>query len=130
MEGSMLKRILICVAFSILGGTPTNAQRQEAVLQRIGLPGAGVDILLATPKSPAATIDLSESPEALIVPLVGNALTLVFEDGAEMLAALEPLRYPGCSFLMSSKDGKSTKPVSVYFLPAQDSPAKTQSRAP
>ena len=118
----MLKRIPICVALVIASVTSLKAQQHEAALQRIVLPAAGIELLLATPKSPGQIIDLGQSPEALVVPLVGNALALVFEDGAEMLAALDSLRYPSCSLLTPSQDGKSTKPVSVYVRPAQSAP--------
>jgi hypothetical protein len=116
----MFKQISICVAFVMLGVVPLRAQQQEAVLQRVELPGMGIDVLVATAKSPAVTIDLGNSPDAMVIPLVGNALTLVFEDGAKMLAALDSLRYPGCSLFMPGKDGNPARAVSLYVAPKGD----------
>ncbi len=113
----MFTRTSICVAVTILGVTSLNAQRLEANLQRIEVPGAGFEILLATPKTPTVFINLGESPEALVVPLVGNALTLTFEDGADMLAALEDLRHPGYSFLAPGRDGIPSRAAALYIIP-------------
>jgi len=113
----MFRRTLICLAVTTLGVTSLDAQRLEANLQRIEVPGAGFEILLATPKTPAVMINLGESPEALVVPLVGNALTLTFEDGADMLAALEHLRHPGHSFLAPGRDGNPSRAAALYIVP-------------
>ena len=113
----MFKPISICVALTMLGATSLHAQRLEANLQRVEVPGAEFAILLATPKSPAVIINLGQSPEALVVPLVGNALTLTFEDGAEMLAALEYLRHPGYSFQAPSRDGNPSQAAALYIVP-------------
>src|SRR5262249_29513503 len=80
------------------------------------LPGVGFDLVLATPKSPAATIDLGDSPDALILHLTGGELALAFEDGSKMFEASDLLRHPGCAF-RASGDGRAEKPVSVYVVP-------------
>jgi hypothetical protein len=115
----MLKHISICATLALLGTSPLCAQEQEAALQEVELPGAGFNIVLATPKSPAATIDLGETPDALILHLNGGELALGFEDGRKMLEARDFLQHPGCAF-RASEDGGSAKPVSVYVVPKRE----------
>ena len=86
---------------------PVAAHQQEAELQRIEVPGAAFDLVLATPRSPARVVyDLSESPDALIVHLIGDELVLTFEDAEKMLKAVASLRFPAGAFHLVSKDGK------------------------
>ncbi len=119
----MLKHIAICTTLAVLGTSSLKAQQLEAALQQIELPGAGFDILIAAPKSPAVTIDLGDSPDALIVPLMGGELALAFEDGRQMIEAIDSLQRPACAFQAGSKDGKSMKPVSVYVVPRRETTA-------
>ena len=112
----MLKHISICAALALLAMSPIKAQQHEAMLQQVELPGAGFYVVLATPKSPAGIMDLN-SPDALILPLIGGELALAFEDGWKMLQAIDFLKHPGCAFEVNSDDGKSTKPVSIYVVP-------------
>jgi hypothetical protein len=100
-----------------------NAQQQEAVLQYVELPGAGFDIVLATPKSRAGSINLGNSPDALVLPLIGKELALVFDDGWQMMEAIDSLQRPACTFHAESKDGKSTKPIAVYVVPKRETTA-------
>jgi len=115
----MLKLTSICAAILVLGAGTVNAQ-QQAVLQTIGVPGASFDILLAMPKSPIMFYDLSESPDALVIHLVGGKLTLGFDDEEKMLKALDSLRRPIGTFDVESQDGKPRKPVAVYIIPKSD----------
>jgi hypothetical protein len=122
----MLKHLTICASLLALGTGSLSAQQQDAVLQRVALPGAGFDLMIATPKSPASVINLGGSPDALIVPLIGGELTLSFEDGEKMIEAIDSLRRPACAFRAESRDGKSTKPVSVYVVPQREMPANVR----
>lgn len=51
----MLKHLSICAALIALATGSVNAQQQEAVLQKMQVPGAGFDIILAMPKPSGAT---------------------------------------------------------------------------
>jgi hypothetical protein len=116
----MLKHISICATLVVLGTSPLSAQQQEAALQQLDLPGAGFNIVLATPKSPAAVIDLGASPDALILHLVGGELALAFEDGSKMLEAINLLQHPGCAFRAGNGNGISSTPISVYVVPRRE----------
>ena len=113
----MLKHLSICAALLAFGTGSVNAQQQEAVLQKVDVPGAGFDIMLAMPKPSGVTYNLGNSPDALIVHLIGGELALGFDGAEKMLKALESLRLPVCAFHVESKDSKSRKPVSVYIVP-------------
>lgn len=122
----MLKYISICAALAVLGTGAVNAQQREAVLQNFELPGAGVDIVWATPKSPEATINLAMSPDALVIYLVGGKLALPFNSEREMLTGFQSLRRPACDFQLESKGRTSDQPVSVYVVPNYKAPPATR----
>jgi hypothetical protein len=114
----MLKHLSIFTVLSALAATPVAAYQQEAELQRIEVPGAVFDLVLAAPKSPARVVyDLSESPDALVVHLIGDELVLTFEDAEKMLKAVASLGFPAGVFHVVSKDGKSRTPFAVYAAP-------------
>jgi hypothetical protein len=119
VEDTMLRHLSIWAALIAVATGSVNAQQQEAVLQKLTVPGATFDIILAVPKPSGATYDLGKSPEALLVHLVGGELALGFDGEATMLKALESLRMPVCAFHVESKD-KPRKPVSVYIVPKSE----------
>jgi hypothetical protein len=103
----------VLIALSI---SSANAQQQEALLQKLELPETGFDIIVATPKFPAGAIyNLDNSPDALIIHLIGNELALGFEDENAMLKAFESLRQPSSAFHVESKDRMLPKPVAIYI---------------
>jgi hypothetical protein len=122
MEDAMFKTISICTALVVLGTGVVNAQQQQATLQSVGLPGTGLDIIVATPKSPATTLDLAMSPDALVINLFGGKLALALNSENEMLNAWDVLRRPGCAFQSQGKDG-TVQPISVYVVPNYTVPA-------
>jgi hypothetical protein len=113
----MLKRLSICAAFCALMSAPLVAQQQEAVLKRLELPEAAFDLVVVLPKSPPRPFyDLSESPDALVVHVIGGKLVLTFEDELEMIKAAEFLKSPvGASRVAG--EAKSSVPLAVYVTP-------------
>lgn len=116
----MLKHLSICVVLTALGTGSLNAQQQGTLLQRMEVPGANFEIVLAVPKSPAAMHDLGQSPDALIVHLIGGELVVGFDTPEKMVAALEVLRSPGCAFRAGGNGDKPTKPIAVFVVPKTD----------
>jgi hypothetical protein len=114
----MLKHLLICAALMAFTMGSANAQQKEAVLQKVEVPGAALDIILAMPKPQGVTFDLSESPDALLVHLIGGELALAFDDAEKMLKALDSLRRPIGAFHVESPDRRSRIPIAVYLVPA------------
>src|SRR5262245_53989156 len=101
----MLKQFSICAALvascvglvGIAAGSD-RGQQHEAILQTIEVPGAAFDVIVAVPKTPAATVDLERSPDALIMHLVGGKLVLTFETGEQMLKVFDALQRPVGAF--------------------------------
>ena len=85
----MLKHLSICAALIAFAAGAANAQQKEAILQKLEVPGAAFDIIVAMPKPQGVTFDLSESPDALVVHLIGGELALGFDNAEKMLKALE-----------------------------------------
>jgi len=114
----MLRLLTIFAMFLVAGANPVQAQHQEAVLQRVAIPGAGFDLLVATPKSENIIYGLDETPDALVIRLDGDALILAFENVESMVLALDHLRKPIYSSWITKRNGKSGMPISVYLVPS------------
>jgi hypothetical protein len=113
----MFKYFSICAAFLVLGTSSLHAQEmREAVLEKVALPGAGFDILVAVPKSPPATIHVS--PEGAIIPLVGGELALGFESWEEFVRAFDQLRSPVGALYFKRTSGGLPLPAAIYVVPA------------
>jgi hypothetical protein len=113
----MLKHLSICAALMALAPGPANAQQKEAMLQRMEVPGAPFDVIVAMPKPQGAVFDLSESPDALVVHLIGGELVLGFDDAEKMLKVLATLRRPVGALRVQSPDRRFPMPVAVYLVP-------------
>ena len=117
----MLKHLSICVVLTAFGSTSLSAQQYEAVLQKMEVPGAGFEIILAAPKYPAAAIhDLGKSPDALLLHLVGGALVVGFDAPEKMIAALESVRSPACAFHVNGKGDNRPAPVAIFVVPKDE----------
>jgi hypothetical protein len=118
----MLRKLSMCTAvLAALGPGPLAAQQQEAVLRRLEVPGAAFDIVLAIPKSPPRPFyDLSESPDALVVPLIGGMLVLTFEDALEMMQTAQSLQSPVAASNVPGKETHSRVPFAVYVVRKAD----------
>src|SRR5262245_996318 len=114
----MVKKLSMCVGLGALMSAPVAAQQQEAVLNRLDVPGAAFDLIVALPKSPSRPFyDLSESPEALVVHVIGGKLVLTFEDELEMIKAAEFLKSPVGAFQVAIREATSSIPYAVYVIP-------------
>jgi len=118
MEVPLRKRLAICLALMAFAAAPADAQQKEATLKRLDVPGAAFAILLALPKPQGATFEFSESPDALLVHLIGGELALGFDDVESMLKAAGTLRQPLAALRLESSDHGLPIPVAVYLVPA------------
>jgi hypothetical protein len=111
----MFKYPWISAALLAIGLTSVTAEEQEAELRRVQSSTGGYEIWLAVPKSPARpACNLSTSPDALVVHLVGDELVLVFDDAYDMVGALEILRFPIIASYVVSEDGNIRTPFVIY----------------
>src|SRR5262249_9077487 len=117
-EDMMLKKLSICTALIAFATSSADAQQREAVLQKVAVPGASFDIVVAMPKPGGATYNLDNSPDALVVRLVGGELAIGFDDPIKMIKASDHLRRPIGAFRADNPSGGPRMPVSVYVVPA------------
>lgn len=113
----MLKQLSLGVALMAFAAGSANAQQKEAMLKRLDLPGSAFAIILAMPKPEGAIFEFSESPDALLVHLIGGELALGFDDAETMLKAAGSLRRPFAALRIESPDHRLPIPVAVYLLP-------------
>jgi hypothetical protein len=128
----MLKQLSICAALLVscagfvgIAAGSAGVQQQEAILQAIEVPGAGFDLMVAVPKTPAATVDLDKSPEALVMHLVGGRLVLTFETAEQMLKVFDTLQRPVGAVHVQHSSGNGRVPVAVYLVPKTNALAST-----
>lgn len=119
-EDMMLRHLSICAAFMAITMGSATAQQREAMLQRIAVPGSGFDIVVAMPKPDGATYSLANSPDALVVHLIGDDLALAFDDPWKMIKTFDYLRKPIGAFYVDSPDLKSRIPIALYMVTSSD----------
>ena len=129
----MLKQLSICAAlvascagFVGIAASSAGVQQQEAILQAIEVPGAAFDLMVAVPKTPAATVDLERSPEALVMHLVGGRLVLTFETAEQMLRVFDSLQRPVGALFTQDSGGNGRVPVAVYLVPKANTLASAE----
>ena len=108
----MLRQLAISGALLVGTMIPADAQQRQATLQRIEIPGASFDLLIAAPKLAGVIYDLAEAPDALLLNLAGRELALGFEHADAMLRTLELVRTPVCSF-----GGQGRTAITIYTVP-------------
>ena len=113
----MLKHLTMCATLIAFTSNPAHAQQREAMLQKVEVPGAAFDLVVAMPKTPGAVVDLSESPDALVIHLAGGELALGFESAEQMLKTYDSLRSPVGAFRVQRNGINSLIPVAVYMAP-------------
>ena len=113
----MLKHLAICAALIAFTSNFASAQQREAMLQKVEVPGAAFDLVVAMPKTPGGVVDLSESPDALVIHLAGGELALGFESAEQMLKTFDSLRSPVGAFRVQRNGINSLIPVAVYMTP-------------
>ena len=107
----------ICTALVITAATSVMGQEREASLIRLVVPASSFDIMLAVPKTPATTLDLGRSPDALLLHLIGGELALSFENFETMFEAMNILRSPvGASHVYDLRQ-IGPQPVALYLVP-------------
>ena len=117
----MFKRLSICAVFIALGIGSVNAQQRQALLQKIEVPNAGFDLVIAMAKPGGPTFDFRNQPDPNVVYLMGGQLVVadvgevqkVFNDVGVMLV-------PACSFQAESKGNHPQAAASIYVIPRSE----------
>ena len=118
----MLKYLSICTALTVLGAGSVSAQQQETVLQRIEVPNAGFNIVLAVAKSNRPTLSLGGVADPNIVYLADGELVYAYTGHLQELLDVGALMVPACTFHVDRKDYSPLTPVTVYVIPKGEIP--------
>lgn len=117
----MFKYLSICAALFSLAAGPLYAQEREAMLRTVQVPGAGFDLIVATPDPEGGALpNLRDTAETLVVHLQGGKLALVFDDPWKMVKAFDLLRTPVGAFEAPATGGNSPEPIALYIVPRGD----------
>lgn len=116
----MLKHLLICASLIASATSTVSAQQQEAALEKLEVPGASFDIMLAKPKLGGAVMNFGNAPDALVIRLIGDELAVSFDSVEKMIEALDTLQLPVCAFHVESNDRRRQAPIAVYIVPKGD----------
>lgn len=112
----MLKFFLTFTTLVAFATGSSNAQQREATFQKIVVPDASFDIVLAMAKPGSSIEDYREELDPTIIYLGNNLVTAYTAELSEMLD-LEALLHPASSFVPGSGDKTERAPVFVYFVP-------------
>jgi hypothetical protein len=112
----MLKYLSIFATLVALGTGSASAQQREAIFQKIKVPNASFNIVLATAKPDSATLYYQDQPDPNIIDLGNGLVTAYTAELAEMLDITTLMR-PARSIVALRGDKKGETPVIVYFVP-------------
>ncbi len=118
----MLKSFSMCALLAMLGMGAANAQQREAILQKIDVPNAGFNIVIALPKSGGATAHFRNQPDPNIVYLADGELVYAYTGHLQDLMDIGALLAPACTFQVDRKDFQPRTPVAIYVVPKGDIP--------
>jgi len=109
--GAMLKTPYHVLRACCWGGV-VECPRARSHPAKIEVPGANFEMLVATAKPGGAIYDFGESPDALVIHLIGAKLWVGFDDAAKMLETIDILRRPLGSFHVDKKRSRSHRGIS------------------
>ena len=121
----MLKYLSILTAAIALGSVAANAQQREAVFQRIDVPNATFDIVVATAKFGSSAEYYRDQPDPNLIYLSEELVTAYTTELAEMLS-VEALLHPKHTLALGRENGR--KPILFYFVPKRVSSTRTAVR--
>jgi hypothetical protein len=98
-----------------LAVNPASAQQHEAVLQKIEIPHAGVDIVLATARPGGPAIDLRGELDPGVFHIAGGRLLLTYDAATQVLNDVAALLTP--AFISYAEHDATAAPVAVYVVP-------------
>lgn len=115
----MLKSLTIFAALVVLGTGSVNAQQREAILQKIAVPGASFDVVLAMAKPGSPVVYYRNQPDPNIINL-GNDLVIAYTVELSETLDLATLMRPAQTIVVERGDKMGRTPVVVYFVPKRE----------
>jgi hypothetical protein len=105
-----------------------SAQHREAVFQKVEVPNAGFNLVLAMPKQGAPRLYLRNQPDPNLVYLMGEELVYAYTGNQEEPLNIETLMAPACSFHVDRREGSPPTPMVVYVVPKIEMPLAPATR--
>jgi hypothetical protein len=125
----MLKYFSISATILLIAMNSANAQQQEAVLQKIEVPNAAFDIVLAMAKPGGTAINLRNQPDPRVVYLMGGELVSAYVgEMQKVFKEIGALTVPACAFHVAGKDGQAHTPIGIYVVPKHRIPFEPATR--
>jgi hypothetical protein len=115
MESNMLKYAPIFAAFLAFMTVPASAQQQEALLHKTAIAGAGLDIIIAMPKTDAPTVDYRSQPDPNIFYLAEGRLLVGVDNELEVL--LDSLVKPVWTSSAGEIAGHDPQAIAIFLVP-------------
>ncbi len=112
----MLKFLSIVATIVALGTNSANAQQREAIFQKIEVPNASYDIIMATAKPDSPTLYYRDQPDPNVIYLGNDLVTAYTSELSEMLD-IATMMHPAHTSVAERGDKKDRTPVVVYFVP-------------
>lgn len=117
----MLKSALIATMLAALVWGQASAQQREAVLQKVDVPAAGFDIVVALAKPGSPAVDLRAQPDPTVLYLMGGELVTAYTgETQKVFPDIGALTVPACAFHAESQTGGKRTPVAIYLVPKKD----------
>jgi hypothetical protein len=115
----MFKHLFIAAVLIAVAGGAAEAQHREATLQKVDLPGASYDIVVATAKPGGWAFNPLNHDAYLggIVHLGDSLVHLLTEDFLKTFSSFSVLPHPACTFQSATKNGAQPTPVVIYLVP-------------
>jgi hypothetical protein len=117
----MLKYLSILATLIAVGTSSANAQQREAIFQKIEVPNASFDIVLATAKPGGPILDFRDQADPNVVYLGNDLVTAYTAELAEMLDVAALMR-PARAYFAERGGKKGLATVLVYIVPKREVP--------
>jgi hypothetical protein len=114
----MLKCLPIIVALIASGAGAAKAQEREAIFQRVVVPGANYEMVLAVAKPGGAIASYRHEFDPNVIYL-GNGLVASYTTELSKMLDLATLLQPALSYAPKTGDKDERAPILVYFVPLQ-----------
>jgi hypothetical protein len=124
----IVHRLLLCVVVAIVTGTGlvhAGEGQREAALQKVELPNASFNLVIAAAKFVGTFEGFRNQPDPNVIYLADAELVYSYTDRLNELAELGVLMPPACRFYVERRDFSSRTPVVVYLIPKGDIPLGT-----
>ena len=127
----IVHRLLLCVVVAIVTGTGlvhAGEGQREAALQKVELPNASFNLVIAATKIGGTFEGFRNQPDPNVIYLADAELVYSHTGRLNELAELGVLMPPACRFYVERRDFSSRTPVVVYLIPKGDIPLEAARR--